>query len=95
MTPSLFSLILCCGIIVICVCRIDHIDTEETRWTVSSQYILLLLASAGAAMAPWNDIPASWPQVFFEAAVFYMLVADSYQWRKGTPLAASWYANLR
>ena len=94
MTPSLFSVIICAAIMFICVCRLDYIQVDETRWAVSTQYVLLLIASAGALFAPWNHIYASWPQVFFEGAVLYMLVSDSYQWRKGTPLAASWYANL-
>lgn len=61
----------------------------DVRPTVKVQYVLLLIASAANGLSP--VFFRQWPtivSVFYASVVLYVLVSDSFQWRKGPPEAA-------
>jgi heme A synthase len=85
---------LTCAIIVfVCICRLDKID-KRVLLRVGVQYVLLLMAAATFGASPWLFDMPGWPSVFFSGAVMIMLVADSYQWRRGAPASATGPAPL-
>lgn len=94
MIPSLLNLFVCSAIISICVCRLDQMRVGYTLPKVMAQYVALLTASAGSLLAPFNHVFITWQWLAFDAAVLYVLWSDSYQWRRGTPFAASYWGRL-
>lgn len=82
--PVGVNAILCAALMFVCVCRLAKID-KRVRLSVGIQYVLLAMASFTFGASPWMFDMPGWPSVVFTAAVLFMLVADSYQWRAGPP----------
>jgi len=76
--------IICIAIMLVCICRLDKIG-KDVLLRVGIQYVFLLMAAAGLALAPFFWQFPGWTVVIFAAAVLFMLLADSFQWRHGPP----------
>lgn len=81
------------AIIFVCVCRLDKID-KRVLLRVGLQYVILIMAAAGNGASPWLFHLPGWPQTLFTAAVLFMLIADSFQWRHGPPSSTTVPAEL-
>jgi hypothetical protein len=82
--PVGLNAVLCGAIVFVCICRLDKID-KRVLMRVGVQYVLLIMAAFTFGASPWLfDLPG-WPSVFFAFSVLFMLVADTYQWRRGPP----------
>jgi hypothetical protein len=80
--------ILSLAIIFVCICRAEKIH-GAVLVRVKFQYVVMVMAAAANGASPWLFELPGWPSVVFAGAVLFMLVADSYQWRKGPPASAT------
>lgn len=91
--PAAVTGIICFAIVCVCICRLAKIEPRVLR-RVGLQYVVLLMASSGLALAPFLWEFPGWAAACFAGAVLFMLLADSYQWRHGPPDAATGPAPL-
>jgi hypothetical protein len=86
--PAGITFLICAAIVSVCICRLDKID-RQVRLRVGIQYVVLLMAAGGLALAPLLGQFPDWAVTAFAAAVLFMLCADSFQWHHGPPESAS------
>lgn len=82
--PGLFNALVSLGIIFVCVCRADKV-THHVLLRVKLSYLGLIMGAFTNAMTPWLHEAPGWGSAAFAFSVLTMLVADSFQWRRGAP----------
>lgn len=86
--PVAINAVLSAAICFICFCRCVAINRRVRPFVILS-YVVLLMAAATNAFAPWlHDMPG-WPTVIFVSGVFFKLLIESRDWRHGPPASAS------
>lgn len=91
--PAGINGVLSLAIIFVCICRADKI-TGSVLNRVKAQYVLMVMGAGVNGAAPWFHELPGWTSVAFSLVVLFMLVADSYQWRRGPPPSATGPAPL-
>lgn len=82
--PFLILTILCLGIVLVCICRLNMIRVDVHRWVFAALYIALAYFAGGtlAEALSTDKLPAPW--VFAGlCAAGASLLATSDRWSKG------------
>ena len=86
--PAGLNGVLSLALIFVCICRAEKIKPAVLS-RVKVQYVVMVMGAGANGASPWLFELPGWPSVFFASAVLFMLVVDSYQWRKGPPASAT------
>ena len=74
--------------IFVCICRARQM-TRHVLIRIKLSYLGLIMGSFTNAVSPGLGEMPGWCSVAFAFSVLAMLVADSFQWRRGLPESAT------